>query len=76
MTSELSNCQECGRLFIVKHSDKLCLECCTEQQIKVSAIRQYLRDHPGQTAVEMAEAMDMSLHFILGLIRQGILVAS
>ncbi len=75
MISDLGNCKECGRLFIVKHGNKLCFECSKEQQTKLMAVREYLRDHPGQTAVEISTATDLSLDFILGLIRQGTLVA-
>ncbi len=76
MTGELSNCKECGCLFIAKHDNNLCFECNSEQQKKLSAVRQYLRNHPGQTAAEISEAMDLNLRFILDLIRQGTLVAS
>ncbi|KUG03935.1 hypothetical protein ASZ90_018715 [hydrocarbon metagenome] len=76
MTNDLGNCKQCGRLYIIKHGNKLCHECSAEQQKKLFAVRQYLRDHPGQTAAEISAAMDLSLEFILGLIRQGTLVAS
>ncbi len=76
MTSDLGNCKQCGRLFVIKHDAALCFECSAEHHKKLLAVRKHLRDHPGQTAAEISAAMDLSLDFILGLIRQGILVAS
>jgi hypothetical protein len=76
MKSELSNCKECGRLYLVRYGHELCPECSAEQQKHLSLVREYLREHPGQTASEIAAALNLNLRYILALVRKGSLLAS
>ncbi len=67
--SELKNCAGCGRLFAGEGS--LCRKCKQSDDDEYSIVRKYVRDYPGASIFEVAEATGVEEPTILHYLRDG-----
>lgn len=68
--ADLRNCQECGRLFAYQGRN-LCRKCLEKEEEEYLIVRRYVREHPGATVFEVAEATDIEEEKILQFLRDG-----
>lgn len=71
---ELRNCPQCDRLFVYRGRN-LCPQCLEKEEEEFMLVRRYVRDHPGATVFETAEATGVSEEKILRFLREGRLVS-
>ena len=72
----LSNCPECGRMY-VKNSFGMCEPCRNSEETDFAAIKNYIEEiNSSCTLVELTNATGVSIKKILGYIREGRLVAT
>ncbi len=74
MNANLFNCEACGRVYIRKTDEKLCAECSKEYEELYFRVRRYLREHPNQNVLEIADALDVNVNHVLQLVGQGRLI--
>jgi phage FluMu protein Com len=68
----LRNCRECGKLFAQNRpSDHLCVNCAIVQEDEFKICREFVRNHPASTVVQMSEQTGIPLTRITGWIRDG-----
>jgi flagellar operon protein (TIGR03826 family) len=73
MGPNLRNCSICGRVFAYKGRD-ICSKCLEKEDGDYAIVRRYVRDHPGASVPEIAEATKIDEEKILQFIRDGRLV--
>ncbi|HOQ10643.1 MAG TPA: MerR family transcriptional regulator [Syntrophomonadaceae bacterium] len=72
MAPELRNCSICGRLFAYQPGGRtVCSRCRDQEEEKYMVVRRYVRDHPGATVFEVAEATGVDEELILQFLREG-----
>lgn len=72
--SELRNCLGCDRLFVYVGSN-LCPKCIAKEEDEFTLVRRWVRDHPGASIIETAEATGISQEKILRFLRDGRLIS-
>ena len=71
---KLKNCQICGKIFSPINREKICRDCTIKQEQKEREVLQYVRDNPGITMKEAADATGVSDKFIKQMANQGLFV--
>lgn len=71
---ELRNCPECGRLFSYTGRN-LCHKCIESEEEEFKQVRKFVRDHPGATVFDTAEATGVDEEKILRFLREGRLIS-
>jgi len=66
----LQNCPRCKKLFN-KAYNVICDACVQEEHDTYDKVRDYLKENPGITIMELAKATDVSQKKILGYIKEG-----
>lgn len=72
--AELRNCPECDRLFAYVGRN-LCPQCIEKEEEEFRVVRNYVRDHPGATVFDTAEATGVDEEKILRFLREGRLIS-
>ncbi|MGE5398730.1 MAG: TIGR03826 family flagellar region protein [Chitinophagales bacterium] len=72
---ELRNCPQCDRLFTYLGVN-LCPACIDQEEVVFKMVRTYVRDHPGATIFDTAEATGVDEEKILHYLREGRLVSN
>ena len=67
---EAMNCPRCGRVF-VRVFESICDKCVKEEENIFEKVREYVKDNPGQTIKEVADACEVTTKRILQYIRDG-----
>ncbi|MGI5911529.1 MAG: hypothetical protein ACOX6E_02970 [Syntrophomonadaceae bacterium] len=73
MGSNLKNCSICGRLFAYQGRD-VCSKCLEKEDSDYTIVRNYVRDHPGVSVVQVAEHTKIEEEKILKFLREGRLI--
>lgn len=73
MGPNLRNCSECGRVFAYQGRN-ICNKCLEKEDGDYAIVRRYVRDHPGASVPEVAEATNIDEEKILQFIRDGRLI--
>lgn len=68
--NELRNCPRCGRLF-ASQGASVCRRCQELEDQDYMIVRRYVRDNPGATVFEVAEATGIEEEKILQFLREG-----
>ncbi|NLJ71735.1 MAG: MerR family transcriptional regulator [Syntrophomonadaceae bacterium] len=68
--SGLKNCARCGRLF-AGEGRTVCRKCQVAEDDDYSIVRKYVRDYPGASVFEVAEATGVEEEKILHFLRDG-----
>lgn len=71
--ANLRNCPICGRVFAHNGRD-ICNKCLEKEDDDYAIVRRYVRDHPGASVSEVAEATEIDEDKILQFLRDGRLV--
>lgn len=72
--AELRNCPQCGRIFSYLGRN-LCPRCMEKEEDEFKIVRTYIRENPGATITETAEATGVAEQTILRFLREGRLVS-
>ncbi len=67
---ELRNCPICGKVFI-KLGKNLCPDCMEKEEQEYKEVRQYLKENPGASVMEIKEITGIDENKILKWIREG-----
>src|SRR5690606_37994010 len=67
------NCLRCGKLF-TDRGQPYCTECLKENQADFEKVRQYLKEHPNASVVEVSQDTGVPTQRIFDFVRQGRLV--
>ncbi|HZK43212.1 MAG TPA: TIGR03826 family flagellar region protein [Syntrophomonadaceae bacterium] len=68
--SNLRNCPKCGRLFAADGRN-VCRKCQQAEDDEFTIVRKYVRDNPGASVFEVAEATGVEEEKILQFLRDG-----
>lgn len=71
---EVCVCKYCGRLFNSYSKTTKCSQCSELDTSKFKIIEQYLIDHPGSNAIQVASGLNIKVSEILEYINEGRLV--
>ena len=74
MMPKLKNCAQCGKIFTPVRNEKICRDCMIKQEEKEREVIQYVRDNPGISMKDAAEATGVSDKFIKQMASQGLFV--
>lgn len=69
------NCLRCGKLF-TDRGHPYCTDCLKENQADFEKVREYLKEHPNASVVEVSQATGVPTQRIFDFVRQGRLVLS
>lgn len=72
---QLRNCTRCGKLFAYVNRP-VCPACAKLEEEEFEQVKQYLRQHPYATVLEVAEATGIDQHRIQEWVRQGRLIST
>ncbi|MGI5921536.1 MAG: TIGR03826 family flagellar region protein [Syntrophomonadaceae bacterium] len=72
MNGDLRNCPQCGRLFAYQGKN-LCQKCLEKEDDEYIIVRRYVRDHPGASVFEVADATGVDEQDILRFLKDGLL---
>ncbi len=73
MVSELRNCPRCGNLFTYR-GKKICEQCVAEEEKDFEKVKEFLKDKPGATVLEVTNATGVEQRKLLEFIREGRLI--
>ena len=74
MAPDLRNCPICGRVFAYQGRD-ICNKCLEKEDNDYAVVRRYVREHPGASVSEVAEATEIDEDKILQFLRDGRLIS-
>ena len=74
MMPKLKNCAQCGKIFTPVRNEKICRDCMIKQEEKEREVLQYVRDNPGISMKDAADATGVSDKFIKQMASQGLFV--
>ena len=74
MAPDLRNCSICGRLYAFQGRD-ICSKCLEKEDDDYAVVRRYVRDNPGASVPEVAEATGVDEEKILQFLRDGRLIS-
>lgn len=69
--SEIRNCKRCKRIFTYVTGPQLCEVCKKKDEEDYEKVRKFLRDYPGATIQEVAQATEVSQQLIYRFLRDG-----
>ncbi|MBC9784470.1 flagellar protein [Heliobacterium chlorum] len=72
----VKNCPRCNRIFIPQGGRRICPVCVREEEEKYEKVREYLREYPGATLLEVVNATGVDEDTILQYIKEGRIEAS
>ena len=72
--AQLRNCPQCGRVFSYLGRN-LCPRCLDKEEDEFKVVRSYIRENPGATITETAEATGVAEQTILRFLRDGRLLS-
>lgn len=72
---QLRNCSRCGNIFSYINQP-ICPACQKLEDQEFEIIKQYLREHPNSTVLEVSEATGLDQHLIQEWVRQGRLIST
>ena len=67
---DLKNCKRCGKLFSF-HDHNVCRDCLEQDNAEFAKIRDYVRRHPGVTALELSRETGVAPVVITRFQREG-----
>lgn len=67
---DIINCKKCGRLFQSISSKKICPVCEKALEDKFTEVREYIRDNPDVTIMEVSREMEVSVEQIKQWVRE------
>lgn len=70
----LANCKRCGTL-IPAVSSRLCVDCLRDEEEAYQVVRDYVRQHPTATVLQVSKETGVSVPRIYDFVRKGKLVA-
>lgn len=73
---ELQNCRNCKRLFNYITGEKICPKCRKLLEEKFQEVKEFVREHPGMSANEVADECGTTLKQIKKWVREERLVFS
>ena len=73
MGPNLKNCPICGRVYAYQGRN-MCNKCLEKEDDDYAIVRRYVRDNPGASVAEVAEATEIDEEKILQFLRDGRLV--
>ena len=73
MAPDLRNCPICGRIYAYQGRN-MCNKCLEKEDDDYAIVRRYVRDNPGASVAEVAEATEIDEEKILQFLRDGRLV--
>lgn len=73
---ELQNCRNCKRLFNYITGEKICPKCRKLLEEKFQEVKEFVREHPGMSASEVADECGTTLKQIKKWVREERLVFS
>lgn len=73
MAPDLRNCPMCGRTFAYQGRN-ICNKCLEKEDDDYAIVRRYVRDNPGASVAEVAEATQIDEEKILQFLRDGRLI--
>ncbi len=76
MEAKLTNCRQCGKLFMAQRGDKICPNCIEEQAKLEIVVVDYVRDHPKCKIPEIIQETGAPEMLIRRLIDEGRFVQS
>lgn len=68
--AELRNCPRCGKLFTYR-GKRVCEECAAEEERDFEKVKEFLKDKPGATVLEVTTATGLDQRKVLEFIREG-----
>lgn len=71
---EVRNCRKCGKIFNYTGGPCLCQLCKKDLEDKFQQVKEYIRENPGSSVVQISEDNDVSVQQIKQWIRQERLV--
>ena len=74
MMPKLKNCAQCGKVFSPIRNEKICRDCTIKQEEKEREVLQYVRDNPGVSMKDAADAVGVSDKFVRQMASQGLFV--
>lgn len=76
MTLNIINCKKCKRIFQPVGNKKICPECERALEDKFTEVREYIRDHPDVSIMEVSREMDVSVEQLKQWVREERLLFS
>ena len=70
MAIDIVNCKRCGRLFQRTSSRRICPECEKALEEKFVEVREYSRDNPGASMMEVSKEKDVAVEQIKQWVRE------
>ena len=71
----LRNCSECGKVFVFVNRN-ICPDCQDKEEEMFGQARDYIKEHPGATIMEVSEKTGVSEEKIFRFLRDGRIVSS
>lgn len=76
MSFDIVNCRKCGKLMQRTSSKRICPQCEKELEEKFKEVREYIRDNPGVSIMEVSREKDVSVEQIKQWVREERLLFS
>ncbi len=76
MSFDIVNCRKCGRLMQRTSSKRLCPQCEKALEDKFHEVREYIRDNPDVTIMEVSRELDVSVEQLKQWVREERLLFS
>lgn len=67
----MTNCPRCKKIALIHPDSLICQPCVTEESDTLDRVRDYLKENPGLTLLQLAKETDVSAKKIEGYIRKG-----
>ena len=71
---ELQNCKNCKKLFNYITGERLCPACKEKLEEKYQEVKEFIREHPGMSATQVADECDTTLNQIKKWVREERLI--
>lgn len=76
MTLDIINCRRCKRIFQPYGNKKICPQCEKELEDKFTEVREYIRDHPDVSIMEVSREKEVSVEQLKQWVREERLLFS
>lgn len=70
MAIDIVNCKKCGRLFQSTSSRRICPECEKALEEKFVEVREYIRDNPGASMMQVSQEKEVAVEQIKQWVRE------
>ena len=68
---EIRNCQKCRKIFMYSTGPHICPACREIEEKDFERVRVFVRDYPGATIQEVAQATEVSMQLIYRFLKEG-----